>query len=218
VDTAEREIVSNGTVTFVETPQRILGITAAHVIRSYESAAADAAVRLQLGDAIIDDLPQRLIQISDTLDLATFALDQSVLTSIGRPAAPITLWPPKRPHEGYGIMLGGYPGQERDIDQPLNVTFGLFTALGIARMVSDDQITWLVERDFEVESASVPSMPSHYDLGGISGGPLITTIENPTNFVTFRLGGIISEAHAEFEYVIAKCGDLISADGTIAQS
>ncbi|MEQ8371177.1 MAG: hypothetical protein RIC83_10950, partial [Alphaproteobacteria bacterium] len=179
--------------------------------------AADGAIRLQLGDAIIDDLTERLIQINDALDLATFALDQSVTTRIGHAVAPISLWPPMRPQEGCGIMLGGFPGQERNVCQPLNVNFGLFTALGIARTVSADQITWRVERDFEVDGASVPSMPTHYDLGGISGGPLITAIENPTNFVTFRLGGIISQASAEFEYVVAKCGDLIESDGGISR-
>lgn len=217
-DTLEREIVSNGTVTFVKTPQRLLGVTAAHVIRGYETAVANGAVRLQLGDAVIDDLTQRLIQVSDTLDLATFALDQSIMNRIGRAAAPISLWPPIRPREGYGIMLGGYPGQERNLFKPMNVMFGFFTALGVARTVSADQITWLVEREFEVHCENIPSMPIHYDLGGVSGGPMITAVENPTNFLTFRLGGIISEAHPEFEYVIAKCGDLIQLDGRIAQS
>ncbi len=217
LDTPEHEIIDNGTLTFIQTPQRLLGVTAAHVIRGYEKAAAKERVRLQFADAVIDDLADRVIQINDRLDLVTVALDPTVIARLGRTIAPISLWPPMVPQEERGIMLGGYPGQERDEFKPLNVMFGLFTALGVAKTVTDDQVTWIVDREFEVESIGVPSMPPHYVLGGISGGPLITAIEKPLNFVTFRLGGIISEAHAGFEYVIAKRGDLIQPDGAIAR-
>jgi hypothetical protein len=111
-------------------------------------------------------------------------------------------------------MIGGYPGNGRERVSRKGVSFGFFGALVIARAVSYDQISCLFERECIIESADVPAMPSNYDLGGISGGPLITVLESPSYLVTYRLGGIVSEASSELELVFAKRADFIKDDGS----
>jgi hypothetical protein len=111
-------------------------------------------------------------------------------------------------------MIGGYPGNGREKVSRKGVSFGFFVALVIARAVNHDQISCLFEREYLVESADVPAMPTNYDLGGISGGPVITVLESPSYLVTYRLGGIISEASSDLELVLAKRANFIKDDGS----
>ena len=75
-DRADLSILHNGTVTFVKTPDRLLGVTAAHVLRAYLADTANGGVRLQIMNGVVDDMPGRIISVSDKLDIATFAADQ----------------------------------------------------------------------------------------------------------------------------------------------
>lgn len=202
-------ILANGTVTFVRTPERLLGVTAAHVLLNYLASKGEAATGVQLGTTRIDDLGDRIIRINEARDMATFDLEGFDLARIGgEPIVPLATWPPLPPQEGRGIMLGGFPGLDRQIAGPMEVDFGLFTALGIARRVTDDQITWMVDRDH-----GVGDLPPNYDLGGISGGPLISKFLS-NGIETYRLAGIVSEAQPQLEYVVAKRADILCPDGT----
>jgi len=185
-------IHNNGTVTFLKTPDRLIGVTAAHVIRGYLAAADSEKIVAQIYDARIDDLKNRIISVSDRLDIATFAVDNDLLRKVGKEIIPLENWPPRPPQEGCGIMLAGFPAVERRGDRRV-VEFGLFTALVIARTVTDLQITWLIEPDAQLPNASIPPPPPRYGMGGISGGPLVTWLESDNYIATFALGGIINE-------------------------
>ena len=204
-------ILANGTVTFVRTPERLLGVTAAHVLAGYLGSKVEAPTRVQLGAARIDDLEARIIEINEARDMATFDLEDFDLVQIGgEPIAPLESWPPLPPEENRGIMLGGFPGGDRQIIAPMEVDFGLFTALGTARRVTDDQVTWMVDRDNGVVEGD---LPPHYDLGGISGAPLISKFFR-NGIESYRLAAIISEAQPQLEYVVARRADVLRADGT----
>jgi hypothetical protein len=216
----DRGILGNGTITFVQTPERLLGITAAHVWRGYEEAAADSDLLVRIGDCVIADLADRRIDVSDRLDLATFGLDAKVMEMLGEEKRPLEYWPPRAPEEGRGIMLAGFPAVARQ-EADNAVSFGLFTALAIARTVTDLQITWLIEPDAQLEAAQIPPPPPQYGLGGVSGGPLITWLETESHIATYVLGGIIAE-HPDYEgnefsieRVVARRADLILASGRI---
>jgi hypothetical protein len=220
-DTENHEILHNGTLTLVKTPKRLLGITAAHVLRAYKGDIDRERVRLQLVDRVVDDLLERVIDVSDRLDLATVALDEKLLNSLGRPVTPLGVWPPRPPQEGRGIMLAGYPAIERLQPRSFEVNFGLFTVLGIARTVSNTQITWLVEREHSLEITKRGTLPSNYNLGGISGGPLISWFESQSYVTHYCLSGIVTE-HPDYEKsdfaverLVATRADLIGDSGTI---
>ena len=79
-------ILGNGTVTFLQTPERLLGVTAAHVVRGYEVVRRDLHVGLQLGNATFEDL--RVIAISDRLDIAVLDLGADFLAIVGQRITP----------------------------------------------------------------------------------------------------------------------------------
>jgi len=219
--TKDFSISHNGTLTIVQTPKALLGVTASHVFRQYEADRKNGSVRLQLMNEVVDDLDKRLLDISDKLDLATFALEEGLVKRLGR--TPLGVWPPRPPQEGKGIMISGFPAVERIESKNFEVNFGLFTALGVARRVTEKQITWLLEREFQLANARVPAPPPEYDLGGISGGPLISWFESP-NFVSHHcLSGIVIE-HPDYksnkdmppiERLVAIRADSIAESGKI---
>ena len=155
------------------------------------------------------------------LDIATFALDEVLVKRLGR--TPLGVWPPRPPQEGKGILIAGYPAVERIESKDFMVNFGLFTVLGVARTVTDKQVTWLMEREYQLENAKISAPPPEYDLGGISGGPLISWFESE-NFVSHQcLSGIVIE-HPDYknnrdmpalERLIAMRADSIAESGKI---
>jgi hypothetical protein len=217
-------ILHNGTVTFVRTPDCLIGVTAAHVLRKYLVDSDGDGVTIQIDDAVVPDLKSRIISLPRPggTDIATFRLDQKILGQMAKQITPLENWPPRPPQEGRGIMLAGYPAIER-LSKGRNVEFGLFTAIVIARTVSDRQITWLVEPDAQLETANIPPPPPRYGLGGVSGGPLITWLESENYISSFVLGGIITE-HPEYEAndfsierVIASRADLVTTSGRVIE-
>jgi hypothetical protein len=221
LDAKDFAIAHNATLTIVQTPQRLLGVTAAHVLRQYQSDLKGGPLRLQLMNEVVDDLCERLIDVSDELDIATFALDEGLVKRLGR--TPLGVWPPKSPQEGRGIMIAGYPAVERIESKDFRVNFGLFTVLGVARTVTDKQITWLMEREYQLENAKIPAPPPEYDLGGVSGGPLISWFESEVFVSHHCLSGIVIE-HPDYknnrdmpalERLIAIRADSIAESGKI---
>jgi hypothetical protein len=206
------EILNSGTVTFVRTPKRLMAVTAARVIRCYEKTHADATWPLQL-QVMSAGLNLQVIGISDELDLATLAIDDKLLSSIGKEVEPLSTWPPRLPQEGRGILLAGYPAVDRLQPKPMELSWGLFTALCIARSAIRDQITWVAERSPDIKT----DLPPNHRLGGISGGPLIGLFQSANLLTHHVLSGIISEAHQELEYVVARRADFICEDGSIIE-
>ncbi|MCW5631875.1 MAG: hypothetical protein KIT17_00930 [Rubrivivax sp.] len=220
-DRKDLAILHNGKVTFVKTPQRLLGITAAHVLNAYLADACNGDVQLQIMSGAVDDLPGRIISVSDRLDIATFAVDEGLLHRLGTEIVPLASWPPCPPQEGRGIMLSGFPAIER-VAESNKVEFGLFTAIGIARTVTDLQITWLIEPEAQFADAKIAPPPSLYGLGGISGGPLIGWFESDSHLATYTLSGIVIE-HPDYdgnefnvERVVAVRADHIHESGRIS--
>jgi hypothetical protein len=206
------EILNSGTVAFVRTPKRLMAITAAHVVRCYQKthAAATWPLHLQVMNAAFN---LEVIGISDDLDLATLAIDDKLLSKIGKNVEPLSTWPPRVPDEGRGILLAGYPAADRLQPNSMEVNWGLFTALGIARRVIRDQINWVAERTPDIKT----DLPPSHRLGGISGGPLIGLFESAGHLTQHVLSGIISQAHQELENVIARRADFIRDDGLILE-
>jgi len=208
------EICDNGTLTFVNTGKRLLGVTAAHVVEGFNTAKASREITLQVMNAELEG-GFDVIDIDPNLDVATISLNLGFLKKLGKAVVPLEGWPPLAPEEGRGIMLAGYPGLDRLTLPTKQVSWGLFTAMSIARRVTNHQITWLLEREHGVPHPHIPDLPPNRALGGISGGPLIAWFETPSHVIYPRLGGIISQASAALENVVARRADFIQADGRI---
>lgn len=219
--TKDFAISHNGTLTIVRTPKRLLGITAAHVVQQFMQDSKNGPIRLQLNNEVVDDLPARIIDMSENIDVATIALDEHLVKRLNK--TPLSDWPPRPPQEGKGIMIAGFPGVERIESKDFAVSFGLFTALGVARTVTDCQITWLMERESLLPNNKIPVPPLAYDLGGISGGPLISWFETESHVAHHCLSGIVIQ-HPDYqknpdmpliERLIARRAEAIAESGMI---
>lgn len=216
----ERKIINNGTVTFVQTSDVLIGITAAHVIDGLQRDVSNGDIQIQIMNAVVNDLLERIICTSSKYDLVTFLVDENLARQLGKTFQPLQQWPPIPPQEGRGIMLAGYPGVERNAKQ-MDVEFGLFTALVTARTVTDTQITWLIDPSTQITDTKILPPPPKYCMGGLSGGPLLTCIESEQHILTYALGGIITEQPDylinEFstERLITVRADLIMNSGRI---
>lgn len=208
-------ILGAGTITLAEMPIGVVGITAAHVIRAFQAARKRGPVQLQIMNAVVEE--PEIVAISDCYDLATIALPPTVAASMGKQTVPLRVWPPEVPQEGRGIMLAGFPGNDRIQVAPREFNFGLFTVLGVARRVTEEQITWVLEREHAIPHAAIPSPPADYDYGGISGGPVVGWFETKGGLAYPKVCGIVSQAHPGLNNVVAKRTDLIASDGTIRE-
>jgi hypothetical protein len=115
-------------------------------------------------------------------------------------------------------MLGGYPRVSRHTEQletdKAKLDWGLFVGIVEAGRVSDDQILWRVDRDRALEHPIIPQPPPNTELGGVSGGTVIALLERG-GVHYWGLAGIVSEASAQLELVVAKRADFIREDGRI---
>lgn len=211
-------VLSSGSITLLQTPTTLLGITAAHVLHAMREADGEYQIRAQIGDAVVDDWEDRIIAVSDRLDLATIRLDERLIKRIGTNVYPLTSWPPLVPEEGRGILIVGFPGNTRSQTGQRDLSFGPFMAMGVARSVSDHQITWASEPEFTIHDPIVKTMPSHYELGGISGGAVIAIFETPNFICHHRLCGIVSQANAMLDNIVAKRADCVLPDGRILET
>lgn len=206
-------ILHNGTVTYIRGDDGIIGVTACHVIDEY--LARGAGCPLQIGDAAYD---LDLIDRNDDLDLASIAIPEAVIRSVGKDVMTISLpRPGDVPQEGRGIMLGGFPGLERREAEQMQVGWGLFTAIGIVRRLNERQITWVPDHENHMPVDGIPDLPPNRELGGISGGPVIAWFEKAGGLLSYcSLAGIIVQANSDLELVVARRSEYINSNGKIA--
>lgn len=212
------QVLNSGTLTIARTPRRVLGITAAHVVRGYLADRSQRPLTLQLLNAGIDAL--EVIAISDRLDLATINVSDDNLNRCGKLISPISILEQGRhePQEGRGIMFAGYPGIGRSQLSARLIEWGMFAVLGIARRVTEEQITWVAERDDAVEHPIIPTLPPNAELGGISGGPMVAWFEKYDGMLSYgSLVAIVSQANPNLENVVAKRIHYIADDGAIRE-
>ncbi len=166
-----------------------------------------------------EEFDPEVIDQSEALDLATVVTTPELVASVGKEVVPVPMArPDDAPQEGRGIMLCGYPGQDRKELPSLNVEWELFTALGVARRVNANQITWVPDREHNVPTDDMQTPPPNKDLGGISGGPLIAWYEKAGGMTYYSFAGVVVEASAALENVVAIRAEFIRPDGTIGRT
>jgi len=177
-------ILNNGTVTVVRTPKKLFGITAAHVVSGYEKTIKTGEVTLQIKDKAIRGL--RIIDRCLRRDLATFDLDEQLITDLG--LNPVS-FASRAAAEGGGLLLAGYPGNARNYVAPMQIEWSPFFAVATARTITSDQISVLVPPD-DPDVRNL--LPLDCNLGGISGGPMISIFERGYT-ASHGLSGVITE-------------------------
>jgi hypothetical protein len=213
--TPELRIAGNGTVQFVLTPERLLAVTANHVLSGYLECRSEQRTHCQI--LILDFNPaERLVCASPEADIATFHITRQEIEQIEGSKTAIETWPPLAPSEGRGIMIAGYPGAERREPAPREVNFGLVGILGIAAGVGEGHVSYQLEPAEYLDPLGLGLPPENLQLGGLSGAPVLTLIEKPgIKLVHWRLGGVVTQGYSGWGIIRATQARLIQPNGMI---
>jgi hypothetical protein len=196
---------------FIDTGAKLLGITARHVYEAYIKALeVDPRTTCQVLNAAFD-LKDHLSGKGSTVDIAAFEIDRSQFDAIGRITVP---WPPEVPDVGDAIVVAGFPGAARSV-APIRVTYGVYAAIAVARSVSDRDVSYNkpISEDLLVDIFGTGLPPQGYDLGGMSGGPVVRLRDG--GVLSWALCGVIYECHSGFEILKAAHANCIQPDGSI---
>lgn len=218
----------NGSAFFLDTGSRLFGVTAAHVVSKWRSDLAKQKVVASFiggrGTTLPID-PSRFIDIDDKIDIATFAITERQVASIGHTVLTgyQKAWPPGPPQVDRGLYYCGFPGNGRIWLSANEISFGAVPGSGVATSVSEVDISSLIEREHLMPALGHGIPPENFDFGGISGGPMLTVIE--TTIRSWALAGVIyqgpnpstdeQEAIAGLEIIKARRAHFILPDGTL---
>lgn len=225
--------IDNGSIFFLDCGDGCFGVTAAHVITGRggyrEATERDLRTVCQIYSEPFNP-EERLIDLDDEVDVATFKVSRDEVRSFGRTVLTghQSSWPPAPPQEGRGVLFAGFPGCERRLVGPREIDWGIYGACGIATSVSDRDVSCQFEREHWIDVMGKGLPPEGFKMGGVSGGPLLTIVEHK-GIRSHRLAGVIYEGpHPDqeedpattfgLEVLRARRADFIFPDGMIDRS
>lgn len=192
----------NGTMTFVQTQSNIIGITNIHVAEGIDGFTDEIEEPCRIGGAYLERsyLMSRLISRHPTLDLVTFGLSEVILAKTGHSATNVIAQTP--PSENDAVALGGYPSifhEEYENENRIDFQFAWFA--GKVASVSTNNLG-MVLNIATSESISSEKIAPNEDLGGMSGGPVFSVVEN-YGIERLELAAIIYEYSPTSEILLA---------------
>lgn len=201
---------------------RIVGITAAHVLEEYRSDRLQTATLVcQLGNAEFD---LNGAVIDKDLDLTTFAVSEADLGS-GRIAIDCSKeWPPPTPDHGRALSLVGFPEVTREVQPDLSAVLGAYGALAVVDAITDREIVVTYEPTLVRPLAGAPQglPPLRFNMSGCSGGPAITHgMRNglhrwfPVGIIVGGSGASAGGAMEQFDMIRIRRINRVRQDGTI---
>lgn len=219
----------NGTAFFLDAGQGVFGVTACHVIEGWRvSRRSEDAGPLRLagnGSSVALDWNARFIDMHPCIDIATFRITHAEVQQLGKTVLTgyQKMWPPGPPAERCGIYYCGYPGVGTRHPSVREVVFGVAPGSGIATSVSEKDISTLIEREHLMPALGDGIPPENFDFRGISGGLMLTVIQNKLR--SWALSGVIyqgpnvsedpNEAIAGLEIIKARRAHFILPDGKL---
>jgi hypothetical protein len=185
----------NGTTFFLDAGKGPFGVTAYHVIEGWRNSVLienGGPLRIAAdGSSMALDWDARAIDAHPKIDIATFSISYEEIKALGK--AVLTgyqkVWPPMPPVVQGGIYLCGYPGVATQHPSNQEVVFGAAALSGIATSVSERDVSMMIERERLKQVLGSGSMPENFNFGGISGGPMLTVVQNTLR--SWALAGVI---------------------------
>lgn len=207
-----KKVLHNGTMFFVNTGDRIIGITADHVLKGFET---DFAENSAIECALIDKRfhPSKcLIDRDEKQDIATFSISKQFLYKLDRSAHSPPSWPPELLKSSEIPIICGLPGCLR-IENGYTIDWAHW--IGILWIDEPGPYNSLIEIDRKniVDDPNIQTLPEGKSLGGCSGGPMFAMEYTP--IWKWRVAGLVSEGPESFEALIIKTISNIDTDGTI---
>lgn len=213
---------SQGSMFFLDCGRGAFAVTADHVYDGFLEDLDDRRVRsCQIGNVAFDNPEDRLIARGKHLgiDIATFRVSPEEIAATGKRTVKGTdgVWP-SPPNDGEAVFFGGFPGGDRIPLAAHEISFGLHSAMVPLTSQTDYQLCCQLDRDSRVDVRGLGLPPEGYDLGGVSGGPMLQPVHGDMVW-GWRLAGVLSEAVAAgaFERVTAVRAHFILPDGRISR-
>jgi hypothetical protein len=217
--------LDGATCFFLQFERGFVGVTAHHVVRAYEdAAAANQNVICQLQTSPPFDLTAAMIDRDVDRDIATFHVPEHLLLRINVVALDCRGdWPPPHPDGLRGLSVCGFPEHMRTTTANGIAEFGVWAGLPAAESVTEREIliTYDPARDLSVDWA--PAVPGvGLNLSGCSGGPaLMHGIKNglhrwfPVGLVVAGPKDQGTGASGEFDMIRLRRIHVVRPDGTI---
>jgi hypothetical protein len=204
----------NGTICFLQTGKRLIGVTAHHVFEHYRTAKAQYSdIRCQFGGVTIEP-ETRLIGESTVLDLATFDVSEVIVTAAGGfPYAAVT-WPSSEASVNDALLYDGYPGvlrKEHEATADLPFQWFAGTPISVTTENLKLHIDW--------ENFHQPLKGQHIDnvdMGGFSGGPVFRLVPGPP-VERLELVAFIYEWQPSLSLLLARPSHYIADNGQLEE-
>lgn len=195
-----QSILHNGTITFVNTGDEVLGITAYHVYEGYlHDKSKNPMLKCQMGNVTVE--PEKYVVTIDPVhDLVTFKLPSVLIAGTGVVVHNAGAWPPPRLNAGDLVIMGGYPGARRR-EYRRQADFDFVSFIGCVSQSSEDHVALHLDmpNSHWPQGVSVGENPN---LGGASGGPVFLLRTEPIETIEFA--GVIYEYSQGFELLFAR--------------
>jgi hypothetical protein len=154
---------------------------------------------------VLFDPETQLISCRDDLDIATFRINADEAAQIGKA---IVTGEPLSPAVGNYAFFAGFPAQTRGMTSGGDFATAPYFAMTPITSVTDHQIACRFDRERSIDFSGSGLPPVGYDIGGVSGGPLLMPTlvrQNSVEGVVWRFAGVVVEAAAGelFEQVVA---------------
>ncbi len=205
--------IGGGTVCFVHTGVRLLGLTAAHVHQAcIEALNRDAELGCQIGGHSFQP-SERLIDIDRNLDLATYRVSEIQATASGSHIHSPPVWPPEAPKEDDLVLVGGWPWRTV-VEQTDSSTHDFVHFIGRSAGASERYPSIVMHRSTSMPYSS-RSLRPRLNLGGMSGGAMcvVRNLLAPDMIAWTDLVGILVETGREIDLMRARSLMCIAADG-----
>ena len=218
-------ILDNGSSFLLDCGEGPFLVTANHVFRGFLAAKeAHPDAVCMLGDLRFDPA-SRLIGSDLAYDVATFRVTQDEVSHLrAYTGGKLVLqgsqatWPPEPPPQvERGVFFVGFPGDGRQMrpyrgNSIVGIDWTGYTALAVASGVSTTDVTLIFDHEHDFDIGLRPTIPDDWALGGCSGAPLLTFVDQRGIF-SWRLGGIIYESSSLI--LKASRADCLNPDGTL---
>lgn len=222
----------NGASCFVlRFPDRLVGITAAHVVAAYDEARQTIPnfvcqlrmMEFRLHEAIID--------CDDHLDIATFGLSEDELKKIDGLAIDCRGdWPPPEPQKNRALSWAGLPNLGRTTSVDKSAVFQAYGALPMVEDFTEQDIWTTYDPQRDNAFGGTPKPPLGLNISGCSGGPALMHGERNGLHRWFPVGFIVAGprrdqpepvdhgAIADIETICIRRVHVVKEDGSIKRN
>jgi len=216
--------VRGGSCFILRFHDKLVGVTADHVVKLYRSEKARVSTLVCQLWNIAFELADRIIDQDAALDIATFDVSERELSQIGGNEIDCRgAWPPPDPQVGNIISIVGFPELERQVYGNHSADFRSYVGMTVVDGISDREImtTYDPNRDHDLSGvAGLP--PLRLNLSGCSGGPVLLHTDqngvyrwNAVGLIASGPGDSPEGETSQFDLIRIRRIHFIKEDGTL---